>query len=70
VAIERRAMRKTKTAAASVPASMFRCAQTYFREVGQGSDRVIELPKEAALALDVVDGDEVWALALARHSRM
>lgn len=63
VAVEKRPARgKTQPPASA----MFRCALTEFAE--QGDD--ILLPQETAAALGVVDGDDVWALAMARHTRM
>ncbi len=63
VAIERRPARgKTLPPGAS----MFRCALTEFGEQGD----VLLLPKQTAAALGVVDGDDVWALAMARHTRL
>jgi arginine N-succinyltransferase len=46
--------------------SFFRCALTEFGE----RDSTLLLPRETAQALGIVDGDEVWALAMARHTRM
>ena len=46
--------------------SAFRCVQTHFKEVGD----IIEIPIESAAALEIVDGDDVWALAIARHTRL
>lgn len=79
VCVERKAAKKppTKTttpapmtppapSTAPTTPSAFRCVQTHFKEVGG----VIELPKETAAALEVDDGDDVWALAIARHTRL
>lgn len=60
VAAERKPSKKTPLASA------FRCVQTHFKELGD----VIELPRETAAALEVTDGDDVWALAVARHTRL
>ncbi len=54
------------SAASTAPPSAFRCVQTHFKEVGD----VIEIPVESAAALEIVDGDDVWALAIARHTRL
>jgi arginine N-succinyltransferase len=64
VAFERRGKSRDRDGSSSTP--VFRCAQTDFREVGD----TLELPRESAAALGVVDGDEVWALAMARHTRL
>lgn len=60
VAVERKAVKKEP------PASYFRCVQTHFKEVGD----VIEVPHDTAAALDVKNGDAVFALAVARHTRL
>ncbi|MDP2343136.1 MAG: arginine N-succinyltransferase [Deltaproteobacteria bacterium] len=46
--------------------STLRCVSTEFAESGHN----IQLPREAAAALHLEDGDEVWALAVARHTRL
>jgi arginine N-succinyltransferase len=60
VAVERKPSKKQPLASA------FRCLQTHFKEVGD----VVELPRASAAALELDDGDEVWALAVARHTRL
>lgn len=50
----------------SPPESYFRCIQADFAE----QDDVIAISAETAASLQVVDGDEIFALALARHTRL
>jgi hypothetical protein len=50
----------------SPPESYFRCIQADFAE----HNNVIAISAETAASLDVVEGDELFALALARHTRL
>lgn len=64
IAVERRP--KRQRADASAATDIFRCTQAEFGERGE----VVAMAKATADALGVTDGDEVFALALSRHTRL
>ena len=67
VAVERRAGKgKTLSPPPPTPSSNLRCVSSEFGERGD----LIEVPRESADALQLQEGDEVWALAVARHTRL
>ena len=67
IAVERRPSKaKASSSSSSSSSCVFRCVSTEFGEVGG----TIQVPREAADVLHLKDGDDVWALAVARHTRL